>query len=171
MRLEVRQGTHGRGVFAGEAISAGALIARFTGPFLHYAETSASTYALQIGPDLYIGGSGGVDDLFNHSCDPNAGVMIEGTSAELRAIRDITPGEEIAFDYSTTLDEGDFTMECRCGSPSCRRIVGDGRDLPEEVWRRYLELGIVPRYVQESRRARRSSPHASAQAGTEGSSL
>jgi hypothetical protein len=152
VKLDVRESAYGRGVFAGETIPAGMLIARFTGPFLRYAETSAETYALQIGPDLYIGGSGGVDDLFNHSCDPNAGVMIEGTSAELRAIREIAPGEEIAFDYSTTLDEGDFTMECRCGSPSCRRIVGDGRDLPEDVWRRYLDLGILPRYVQESRK-------------------
>ncbi len=152
MKLDIREGAYGRGVFAGETIPAGALIARFSGPFLRYEQTSAATYALQIGPDLYIGGSGGVDDLFNHSCDPNAGVMIQGTSAELQAIRDISPGEEIAFDYSTTLDEGDFTMECRCGSPSCRGTIGDGRDLPQAVWQRYLRLGILPAFVQESRK-------------------
>ena len=117
---------------------------RFTGPFLHYAETTPQTYALQIGPDLYIGASGGLDDFVNHSCDPNAGVRIEGTAAELFAIRDIAAGEEILFDYSTTLDEEDFTMDCRCGSPSCRGRVGDGRDLPDDVWQRYLGLGITP---------------------------
>jgi SET domain len=152
VKLDIREGAYGRAVFAGETIPAGTLIARFTGPFLRYAQTNASTYALQIGPDLYIGGSGGVDDLFNHSCDPNAGVMIQGTSAELHAIREIRPGEEIAFDYSTTLDEGDFTMACQCGSPGCRGTIGDGRDLPESVWRRYLELGILPEYVQQSRK-------------------
>lgn len=151
MKLAVREGTHGRGVFAGEPISDGALIACFSGPFLRYAQTSATTYALQIGPDLYIGESGGVDDLFNHSCDPNAGVKISGTSAELRAIRDIVPGEEIAFDYSTTLDEGDFTMPCRCGSPACRHLIGDGRDLPQSVWERYMKLGILSDYVVRSR--------------------
>ena len=151
MKLDIREGTEGRGVFAGEPIARGALIAPFTGPFLRYAQTSVSTYALQIGPDLYIGESGGVDDLFNHSCDPNAGVMISGTSAELRAIRDIAPGEEIAFDYSTTLDEKDFTMDCRCGSPSCRRVIGDGCDLPPDVWERYQALGILPDYVVRSR--------------------
>ncbi len=163
MKLEVREGTDGRGVFAGERIPAGALIEPFTGPFLRYDQTDADTYALQIGPDLYIGGSGGVDDLFNHSCDPNAWVRIEGSSAELRAIRDISPGEEICFDYSTILDEGDFTMSCRCGSPSCRRLIGDGRDLPPEVWERYLRLGILPWYVRESRghrAARRGNPGA-----------
>jgi SET domain-containing protein len=151
MKLEVRDGTEGRGVFAGEPISEGALIAAFTGPFLRYAETSVDTYALQIGPDLYIGESGDVDDLFNHSCDPNAEVRISGTTAELRAIRAITPGEEIAFDYSTTLDEGDFTMACRCGLPSCRGLIGDGCDLPPAVWERYRALGILPDYVVQSR--------------------
>jgi hypothetical protein len=151
MRLVVREGTDGRGVFAGEPISAGALIEPFRGPFLRYDETNADMYALQIGPDLYIGGSGGVDDLFNHSCDPNAWVKIEGTTAELHAIRDIAPGEEICFDYSTILDEGDFTMRCRCGSPSCRSLIGDGLDLPDTVWERYLSLGILPWYVKETR--------------------
>jgi hypothetical protein len=155
MKLAVRDGTHGRGVFAEKPIPTGGFIARFTGRFLRYAQTSASTYALQIGPDLYIGESGGVDDLFNHSCDPNAGVKISGTSAELRAIKDIAPGEEIAFDYSTTLDEGDFTMSCRCGSPSCRGVIGDGRDLPQPVWDRYLKLAILPDYVVKSRRRKR----------------
>jgi SET domain-containing protein len=152
MKLIVREATYGRGVFAGEPIPAGSLISRFTGPFLRYDQTSAATYALQIGPDLYIGESGDVDDLFNHSCDPNAGVKISGTAAELRAIRDIAPGEEIAFDYSTTLDEGDFTMDCRCGSASCRGVIGDGCDLPGDVWERYARLEILPDYVQESRR-------------------
>ena len=151
MKLEVRAGTEGRGVFAGEQIAEGSLIAMFSGPFLRYAETTLDTYALQIGPDLYIGESGDVDDLFNHSCDPNAGVWISGTTAELRAIRAIGIGEEIAFDYSTTLDEGDFTMACRCGLPSCRGLVGDGRDLPQAVWERYRALGILPDYVVQSR--------------------
>ena len=42
-------------------------------------------------------------------------------------------------------------MRCECGSESCRGIIGDGRDLPAAVWTRYLELGILPSYVKESR--------------------
>ncbi len=151
MKLVVRNGTHGRGVFTEELIPASTLIIRFSGPFLRYNQTTASTYALQIGPDLYIGASGGLDDFINHSCDPNAGLQITGTTADLHAIRDIQAGEEIFFDYSTTLDEDDFTMSCLCGAPSCRRTIRDGKYLPEEVWRRYLGLGIIPEYVQRSR--------------------
>ena len=153
MKLVVRSGTHGRGVFTEEPIPAATWIIRFTGPFLRYAQTSASTYALQIGPDLYIGASGEPDDFINHSCEPNSGLRIDGTTVDLYAIRDIAAGEEILFDYSTTLDEDDFTMSCQCGAPSCREIIGDGKYLPEAVWQRYLALGIIPEYVTRSRAA------------------
>jgi SET domain-containing protein len=155
MKLAVKNGTHGRGVFTEEPIRASSLIIRFTGPFLRYAETSAATYALQIGPDLYIGASGGFDDYINHSCDPNAGLRIAGTAADLYAIRDIAAGEEIFFDYSTTLDEDDFTMRCLCGAPGCRGTIRDGKYLPEDVWLKYVCLGIIPDYVQRSRSALR----------------
>jgi uncharacterized protein len=153
MHLSVKGGTHGRGVFTDEPVPAETLIIRFTGPFLCHAETTARTYALQIGPDLYIGASGGPDDFINHSCEPNAGLRIEGTIADLYSIRDIQAGEEILFDYATTLDEDDFTMACQCGSPSCRKVIGDAKYLPENVWKRYESLGILPAYVQKSRQA------------------
>jgi hypothetical protein len=38
-------------------------------------------------------------------------------------------------------------MACQCGSPSCRKIIGDGKYLPDGVWQRYLGLGILPDYV------------------------
>ena len=151
MKLFLKRGTHGRGVFTEEPIPAGSKIMGFSGPFLRYDQTSATTFALQIGPDLYLGASGGLDDYVNHSCDPNAGLRIAGTTVNLYAIRDIAAGEEITFDYSTTLDEDDFTMSCMCGSPSCRGLIGDGKHLPPHVWQRYLELGIIPEYVQRSR--------------------
>ncbi len=156
MKLVVRRGTHGRGTFAGEPIRSGEMVLAFSGPLLHSRDTTAQTLALQIGPDLYIGASGGPDDFVNHSCEPNAGVRIEGTTARLYAIRDIAAGEEILFDYSTIIDEDDFTMACLCGSKACRKTVSDGKYLPDEVWNRYEELGIIPEYVRRSRAALRS---------------
>ena len=153
--LVIKQGTHGRGAFAAQAITEGSLILRFTGPLLHYADTTAETLALQIGPDLYIGASGEADDCVNHSCEPNAAVRILGTTAELYALRDIAPGEEVLFDYSTILDEDDFVMTCLCGTPSCRGKIGDGKDLPDEVWERYRRRGILPEYVIRSRQKKR----------------
>jgi hypothetical protein len=149
--LETRKGTHGRGVFTDAPIAAGQTILAFHGPLLHKAETTWKTLALQIGPDLYIGPSGGLDDLVNHSCVPNAWVWIDGSSAELRALRSIEKNEEVLFDYSATLDEDDFTMECLCGNRSCRGTIRDAKYLPEAVWQEYIRLGILPQYVRRRR--------------------
>lgn len=146
MKLLVKQGVAGRGVFAGEEVVAGTLIIRFTGPLLRFKDTTPHTLALQIGPDLYLGASGNPDDCVNHSCNPNSGLQIAGLDVRLIALRDIAMGEEICFDYSTTMDEDDFEMTCRCGSSACRGVIGDFKRLPPELQRRYARLGVVPEY-------------------------
>jgi hypothetical protein len=146
MKLIVKNGVAGRGVFAAEPIRRGSLILKFTGPLLRYDQTTPATLAVQIGPDLYLGGSGGMDDLVNHGCDPNSALRIDGTNVELFALRDIALDEEICFDYSTTMDEDDFEFDCRCGSANCRKVIGDFKHLPPELRRRYAELGAVPEY-------------------------
>jgi uncharacterized protein len=152
-KLAVREGTHGRGVFAEEPIRKGDLVLRYGGPSLRYKDTTPQTYAIQVGPDLYLGASGGPDDYVNHCCEPNCGLLINSPSdVTLIAIRDIEAGEEIFFDYSTTMDEDDFEMLCHCGAPACRRLVRDGKHLPDDVWTRYERLGILPGYVRRSRR-------------------
>ena len=119
---------------------------QYVGPLLKYEQTSPTTLAVQIGPDLYIGASGKADDFVNHSCDPNAGLLIDGTHVRLVAIREIAQGEQITFDYSTTMDEDDFEFDCRCGSPACRGRIRDFKYLPAELRFRYFRLGIVPKY-------------------------
>jgi SET domain-containing protein len=64
--------------------------------------------------------------FINHSCEPNVGFA---GNIVLVAMRDIRPGEELTTDYAL-FDDYDGTMECRCGTPSCRSTI-DGRD-----WRR-----------------------------------
>jgi hypothetical protein len=44
----------------------------------------------------------------------------------LVAMRDISPGEELTTDYAL-FDDYDGMMHCRCGTPSCRGMIG-GRD-------------------------------------------
>lgn len=156
--LERRSGVSGDGVFAREDIAPGALLLHFTGPVLRYAETTApATYAVQIGPDRYLGASGDLDDYVNHACAPNAGLVIDDLDVRLVAIAPITAGDEITFDYSTTFDEDDFEFDCRCGAATCRGRMRDGKHLPDAVWRRYLALGVIPAYVQAAR-ARLRSP-------------
>ena len=149
MSFVVRECGTGRGVFAVQTIPARSVIMKYTGPLLRYAQTTPQTLALQIGPDLYIGESGQADDFVNHSCDPNAGMLIDGTNVQLIALRDIAPGEQITFDYSTTMDEDDFEFDCLCGSSNCRGRIRDFKHLPAELRRRYQSLGVVPAYNKQ----------------------
>lgn len=144
--LEIRQGVAGRGVFTREPIPCGTNLLQFTGPLLHYADTTPQTLALQIGPDLYLGGSGGLDDCVNHSCQPNAGAIIKDGQVNLVAIVDIPAGDELCFDYSTIMDEDDFEFDCCCGTPQCRSRIRDFKHLPPALRAQYAALGIVPQY-------------------------
>ncbi len=154
MAMSVQYGVSGRGVFTDSPIAGGSRVLRYSGPLLHYAQTTPATLALQIGLDLYLGESGGLDDFVNHSCYPNCGIRIgraicntdEAPEVQLISLRDITAGEELTFDYSTTMDEDDFEFDCACGSPLCRRRIRDFKHLPAELHQRYAQLGVVPDY-------------------------
>jgi len=59
----------------------------------------------------------------NHSCDPNLGIRGEITFV---AMRDILAGEELTHDWAMT-DDDDYSVECNCGAPNCRKIL-TGKD-------------------------------------------
>jgi hypothetical protein len=128
--------THlGKAVYAAAGFAQGAEIVRFTGrrfradklpTMLH----GARDRFVQITPDHYMGPSGRIDDLINHSCAPNAGLRFTGDEVTLVAIHAIAPGEEISWDYSTTLSASDWYMVCQCRSPECRRVIGNFDTLP-----------------------------------------
>lgn len=140
-KYHVRQSTqHGQGVFASVAISAGEVIMNFGGPLLHRSEVDFSDYHLQVDDQHYLGPSRLADDYVNHCCEPNAGFR---DAPMLVALRDIAPGEEITWDYSTAIDEPDFEgFVCRCRAANCRGRVMSYRFLPEPLqatlWPRLL---------------------------------
>jgi len=122
-QLEIRTTEHkGRGVFALQEIPAGTHILEFQGRVLKSAELTDDLLAMQVGPDDWLCSDGSLlDDCVNHSCDPNGG-FVNG-DVVLYALREILPGEEITWDYSTSIAEEGWSLECRCGSPRCRQIV------------------------------------------------
>jgi hypothetical protein len=69
----------------------------------------------------------------NHSCDANLGIRGEITFV---AIRDIRTGEELTHDWATT-DDDNYSVECKCGAPNCRKIL-TGKDWQRpELQKRY----------------------------------
>ena len=66
--------------------------------------------------------------FINHSCDPNCDAIVEDGRIWIEAIRDIAPGEELAYDYAFILPErhspaAKRRYPCRCGSAKCRGTI------------------------------------------------
>jgi hypothetical protein len=134
----------GRGVFATREFRIGEQVLVFTGKVQDVSVYSDLTHALQVGPREFMSASGKLDDYVNHSCCPNTGVRLVEGRVVLIAIRNITVGEEISFDYATTQDGGfDSIQECECGVPNCRKFIGDFNCLPEDVRLNYIKLDAV----------------------------
>ena len=137
----------GRGLFAARTFASGERILEFGGPVITLVQTAAKGEAeanpLQFDHDRYFD-IGPPAVFLNHSCAPNTGIIEQRW---LVALRDIAAGEELRFDYSTTMHENRWTMQCRCGEAGCRGLVTDFRLLPPGVQRRYLQLGIVQPFI------------------------
>lgn len=146
-KIAVGKNKYGLGVFCIAALKKGERIFDFTGAAIVFEEPLSQYenegHALQVGCDSYIIPQG-CGYYVNHSCSPNA--AIAGATG-LVALRDIEPGEEICFDYSTTMDEDSWTMQCLCGSPDCRGLIKDFKYLPPDLQRRYLQLNAVAPFV------------------------
>lgn len=147
--------THlGKSVFAARPFKVGDVVAQFTGPRIHKSKvpkrySGENDRYIQIGIDEYFGPSEEVDDLINHSCDPNAGLKFTEAGILLVAIKKIKVGEEISWDYSTTLFENPWRMRCDCRKPNCRKIIGDFILLDKKIQDKYRKLDIIPPYIKE----------------------
>jgi len=134
-KTEVRESKiHGHGLFAIAAIAKDEIVAAKGGHIVDR-KTLCEKITPVLGPvEIQIG-----DDFFiapvsdeerelsmlylNHSCDPNLGVRSEITFV---ATRDIRAGEELTHDWAMT-DDDDYSVECNCGAPDCRKTL-TGKD-------------------------------------------
>ena len=146
--------THlGKAVYAAQGFAEGDEIIRFTGRRFRADSVpslmrGSSDRFVQVTPQHYMGPSGRIDDLINHSCAPNAGLRFAGGSVTLIAIRTIAPGEEITWDYSTTLAESNWHMICQCRAPECRRVIGNFATLSPERQEWFRARNLVAPYLR-----------------------
>jgi len=144
LKTQVRESKiHGRGLFATTDIAKNEIVAVKGGHIISREELREITPRLgpveiQIDHNLFIAP---VTDeerelsmlYSNHSCDANLGIRGEITFV---AMRDIPAGEELTHDWATT-DDDDYSIECKCGAPNCRKIL-TGKDWQRpELQQRY----------------------------------
>jgi hypothetical protein len=132
-----RSKVHGAGVFAASDIKKGTRILEYVGERISHAEADRRyadkdhddnhTFLFTVSTRTVIdGGNGGNDARYiNHSCDPNCETLIEAGRVYIEAIRNITQGAELGYDYLIERDPSDppdidQIFACRCGAAKCR---------------------------------------------------
>jgi SET domain-containing protein len=132
--LSIRESpAHGRGVYASEFIAKGTAVIECRGILRHKDEVVEGMRALQVGPETYLAEdpeNPRADDFINHSCDPNLGFA--NGSLFLFALRDIRKEEELFWDYSTSINEAGWAIDCGCAAESCRGKIRSYCDLPKQ---------------------------------------
>ena len=93
----------------------------------------------------------------NHSCNPNAGIRGDN---ELFALKKIREGEELTYDYSTTMWEDQvkikkwlrlplWVLRCKCNEDNCRKMIGQFYDLPKPIQLKYIRKKAVPQFIHQ----------------------
>jgi uncharacterized protein len=142
---------HGRGVFAGQAIKAGTPIIEYAGERItpreaqrRYPEVPGqprATHLLNVDKRTTIDGAvdGNEAIYVNHSCDPNAELLVYKRRVFLIALRPIKKGDEITYDYNLVI-HGNVDVPtalrataCKCGAKNCRRTMLRVEDDPEAL--------------------------------------
>ena len=131
---------HGLGAFAIRRIPARTRLIEYAGARITPAEAderypeepgeSHHTYLFAIDDDIVIDASVDGNDarFINHSCDPNCDAVVEDGRIWIETIRDVAPGEELAYDYAFILPErhtpaAKRRYPCYCGSAGCRGTI------------------------------------------------
>lgn len=128
---------YGWAVFAQAPIKKGEVVAVFDGKFYDddFDEWNDDllNHTIQCGPALWRD-SKGFARYLNHSCDPNCGIK---KKFKVVAMRDIAKGEEITWDYEMTEKSTWWLMKCKCGSPLCRKRIGNYKNMPRKIRAKY----------------------------------
>jgi uncharacterized protein len=146
--IDVRSSADGKGLFAAQDIPSDTVLLKIEkGKELSLAETLAlkenESYCLQIGADIYIALHYPFF-LANHSCNPNCGI---NGKLEFFTSAPVSKGEELRWDYSTSMLERSWTMKCNCGEKNCRKEISDFDQLPYPLQRAYIRRGIVMPFI------------------------
>ena len=129
----------GLGAFATEFIPAGTRLIEYAGQRITMTEAEARypdddtrhhTYLFAIDDDIVIDAAFENNEarFINHSCDPNCDAVVEDDRIWIETIREVQPGEELAYDYEYELEErhtpaAKKRYPCNCGSAKCRGTI------------------------------------------------
>ena len=71
----------------------------------------------------------------NHSCEPNCGIA--GTK-KIHAIKNVKRDEELTFDYSISEIDTKWSLNCTCGTKTCRKKIYSIQSLTRKKINEYI---------------------------------
>jgi len=144
-----RSGVHGKGVFALQPIAKGETIIEYIGEIInwdealrrhpHNPEDPNHTFYFHIDENHVIDAlhGGNSSRWINHSCDPNCEADEVKGRVFIKALKDISPGDELSYDYGLIIDQK-LTKKlkkeypCWCGAKSCRGTLLSENEKPKK---------------------------------------
>jgi hypothetical protein len=156
--FQIRQSKFGKGLFAVKDIPPETFICKVIGEEITFEDTltlgDKESFALQIDSARYVLCNSPF--LFsNHSCNPNCAV---NSDLDFHTISEVKKDQELLWDYSTSMLERHWTMNCYCGSDNCRKLITDFDLLPLKVQKKYLQMHIVLPFILNQLNYRIVSP-------------
>jgi hypothetical protein len=130
-------GVHGKGVFAVQDIPEGETLIEYIGEIITWKEAQRRhpqnpddpnhTFYFHIDEKHVIDANHGGNSSrwINHACNPNCEADEQEGRIFIKALRNISAGEELFYDYGLIIDER-YTPKlkaeypCHCGAPKCR---------------------------------------------------
>lgn len=98
--------------------------------------------------------------FINHSCEPNCESEIDRGRIFIFALRDITAGEELHYDYAyersgdeTDSDEAQY--HCRCGTRTCRGSIMEAKEAFHRRRKESMKKKAEARKVAAQKEAKR----------------
>ncbi|XP_014295406.1 histone-lysine N-methyltransferase trithorax [Microplitis demolitor] len=128
---------HGRGLFCLRDIEAGEMVIEYAGEVIrasltdkrekYYDSKHIGCYMFKIDDHLVVDATmkGNAARFINHSCEPNCYSKVVDILGKkhilIFALRRITQGEELTYDYKFPFEE--IKIPCTCGSRKCRKYL------------------------------------------------
>lgn len=118
-------GIHGRGLFAKEFIAAGERVIEYVGEIITKRDSllraaAANGYIFALDHERDLDGSVEWNEarFINHGCSPNCETRLEQGQVWIVALRDLSAGEEMTFNYGYDLEDY-RDHPCHCGDENC----------------------------------------------------
>ncbi|KAE8301410.1 SET domain-containing protein [Giardia duodenalis] len=134
----MKSSIHGHGLFALVYIPRGKNVIEYVGEIVNKEQanqrerilsskgfTSTYMFSISSNQEIIVDATfiGNAARFANHSCLPNCEVHVIENRLYLRALENISPGDELCYNYHLRQMEGDIRLQCFCNAPNCRGFM------------------------------------------------